>query len=125
MMSEVFLPALRAGTTAFISIAPVSLEIRHYTMADDGAGGKKRTYKLTREPQTFTLIEPSNSGNVEKATIAEGTNTTFDFILLGEHDALVDQHDEFTYDGFIYKVENMMIKNGYEVRARVLRVGAA
>jgi hypothetical protein len=71
----------------------------------------------------FSLIEPSDSGFRLPAVIAEGSQQSFDFLLLGSYDAIVEENDVFTHDGKEYKVVTLMIDNGYETRAMVLRHG--
>lgn len=118
------LTRLRNDTKRFISFAPVTLTLRSYSIANDGTGGKKEVFAGNRPPQVFTLLEPSSSNYKLKATQPEGTNTIYDYMLLGEYDAVIGLYDEFTYDGNEYRVENILSENGYERRAVVLRTGA-
>lgn len=118
------LARLRADTVRFISFSPVTLTLRMYDIIDDGTGGKKEVFVGNRPPQVFTLLEPSSSNYKMKSTQPEGTNTVYDYMLLGKHDAVIGLYDEFTYDGNEYRVENILSENDYERRAVVLRTGA-
>ena len=124
MLDQHLLQRMRADTSRFIAMVPVELELSINTMEDDGTGGKKRTPGGTRPPQVFTLLEPGGSNYGQKMSQPEGTYTVYDFTLLGEWDAIVGLHDEFTYMGNVYRVENILPNNGYEVRAMVLSTGA-
>ena len=118
------LTRLRADTVRFIDFSPVTLTLRMYDIIDDGTGGKKEVFAGNRPPQVFSLLEPSSSNYKMKSTQPEGTNTIYDYMLLGKHDAVIGLYDEFTYDGNEYRVENILSENGYERRAVVLRTGA-
>lgn len=121
MFAEPYLSALRAGTQSFIAFAPINLALEMHERVPDGAGGFKIEHTNTRWEQTFTLVEPRNSGYGFQQAIPEGTNTLFDFMLVGEHDATVGEHDQFLHDGIRYRVETILPHNGYEVRAMILR----
>lgn len=125
MLDQSLLPRMRADTSRFIALAPVQLELSINDMVDDGTGGRKRTPNGARAPQVFTLLEPGGSNYGPKLSQAEGTYTTYDFMLLGEWDAAIGLYDEFEYMGRTYRVENILPNNGYEVRAMVLSTGAS
>lgn len=123
MLNQGLLPRMRADTLRFIRMAPMTITLRKSTKESDGSGGQVVVADGTRPAQVFTLLEPRNSNYLQKLTTAEGTNTTYDFMLLGEWNAVVGLNDEFTYDGLVYRVENILPNNGYETRAMVLRTG--
>lgn len=123
MLNAGLLVRMRDDTNRFIAVAPVEIELDTFTVEDDGTGGKRTISSGTRPPQVFTLLEPRSSGYGEKLTMPEGTNSKFDFMLLGVWDAMIGMKDQFVMDGLVYRVENILPNNGYETRAMVLRTG--
>ena len=121
MFASAFLPTLRAGTTAFINTNPVTVVLTPHTSEDDGAGGTLHIAGTPRDAAVVTLVEAKNSGYLDKSVIPEGTNTVFDYMLIGQHDLVVGLYDTFSLDGQVYRVENIMMNNGYERRAKIVR----
>lgn len=123
MLSEKALAIHRDLTDAFIAQNSVELTLIPRGETVTATGGRLKTASTPRVPQVFSLIEPSDSGFRLPSVIAEGSQQSFDFMLLGSYDAIVEENDVFTYDGHEYKVMTLMIDNGYETRAMVLRHG--
>ena len=110
-------------TEAFIAQKPTSIVLTPRIRVGDGAGGHTKVDGPPRSPQTFTLIEPGDSGAQQPFASSDGSQYTLQFILIGAYDAVVAADDVFTLDGFEYKIVEVMPFNGYEQRAVVIRHG--
>lgn len=116
-------PANIALTKAFINVNPVDIVLQPATKTNDGMGGHVRTPAAPRVSQRFTLLEPSDSGYREPTASSDGSQLTIDFLMLGMPDAIVDEDDVFTYEAKEYKIASIMVDNGYEKRAMVIKHG--
>ena len=110
-------------TQDFINTDPVVLTLIPRTTVPDGSGGRKKVTQAPRLPQTFTLIEPSDSGFQLPIATDSGQQYTVQYMLLGTVDAIMEAGDVFVWDGKEYKLEAIMPFNGYERRAVVIRHG--
>jgi hypothetical protein len=123
MLSPLELRIQRRLTASFIKRSPVTITLIPRESVKTPTGGIAKTTGSPRNPQVFTLVEPSNSGYQQANVVIEGSQTTFDYQLIGHHDAIIGKDDVFTHDGREYKIETLMHDNGYEKRAMVLRHG--
>lgn len=112
----------RKLTKSFIDTQPVSIVLTPRSLEKQSTGGKKWVEDTPRSPQTLRLIEPSSSGP-DPVRTADGIEREVEFILLGEHDAIIGQNDIFEYGGLSWEVVQLMHFNGWERRATVCRFG--
>uniref|UniRef100_A0AAU6R687 Head-to-tail adaptor n=1 Tax=Micrococcus phage Kurnik TaxID=3092208 RepID=A0AAU6R687_9CAUD len=110
-------------TKEYIEFDPVELVLTPRVGVPDGEGGIKKTLGTPREPQTFSLIEPGNSGFQQPIVTDTGSQYTIDFMLLGEVSTVFEKDDVFVHDGHEYKILEIMPFNGYERRGVVIRHG--
>lgn len=111
----------RGLTTAFIERLPVWVTLIPHERQKTPAGGYKRVALPPRAMQRMTLIEPPDAPLATPAQ--DGVVQELIFTLLGEWDAEIGKDDEFDLDGHHWKVESVFHNNGWEVRARVVRLG--
>lgn len=113
---------LRHLTTRFIDQAPVEVAVARYRDQPDGSGGTKRVRVGTLPEQRVTLVEPSDSGFSGPIRDASGSeDDSLRYQLVAEWDADFAEGDEFDLDDHHYAVDQVMVANGYEVRALVIR----
>lgn len=116
----------RKGTVAFIEANPVSVQLIPRTKVTDGSGSRW-VEEAPRAAQTFRIIDQSTARLSTTVTVrtSDGQERLADFMLLGEHDAVVGLYDVWDdTDGKRYEVAQLYPDNGYEVRAAVVRQGA-
>ena len=110
----------RKGTTRFINADPTVI-----TLTPTGGEVVDGTYKAgvgaDREAQRFKIIWGGESGIVRKTP---DTVYRFDFILLGEYNAIVAIGDTFSIGDNKYIVEYVFPYNDYEVKAGGVSHGA-
>lgn len=110
----------RKGTKRFIAADPTTI-----TLAKPGGSIVDGTFKsgvgVARSPQQFKLIWSDQSGIVRE--LPDGARR-FDFVLLGEHDAIVEIGDEFNIGDNKYVVTYVYPYNDYEVKAGGISHGA-
>lgn len=110
-------------TKLFIDQNPVTISLIPRVVSKTATGGRLKTAGDPRDPLVVTLIEPSDSGYRAPLMTSEGSQTTFDYMILAEADAVIEENDVFIYDGREYKITTLMHFNGYERRAMVERHG--
>lgn len=122
-MSTVELEAQRAVTLAYIAAAPVSIVLTPVVKVKT-ANGSTPTPGDPRQPQTFKVNEPGDSGARYPLTAGEvGKERVVEYILIGAYDAVVENNDIFTYRDEEYQVIQVLTPNDYEVRAMAVRRG--
>lgn len=116
------LPFLRADTAKFILFDPtiVTLIPRNDQFV---AGTRKRSDLPPRIPQVFKLIWVDYGAGFAP-TIAGGETRRFDFILLGNYDAIVAIGDHWTVGAQDNEISYIYPPNGYEVKAGGISHGA-
>lgn len=119
-MDALELAAQVAVTEGFIATRPETIVLTPVEVTGDGSGGELRTHGLPRPPQQMRLVE---SGNGDLRPTEVGEQWVQEAVLLGMPDAAIEVNDEFPYDGSVWRVQQVMFPNGYEVRAVVLRYG--
>lgn len=122
-MSE--LTVQRRLTTAFIATMPVEIVLRPRVKQRTNNGGYRWSKGVPHPVQTMRLVEPStvNAAMPEPQATADGKMREIVFMLLGEWDAVIGQHDTFTLDGYDYEVWQLAPFNGWERRASAVRLG--
>lgn len=113
----------RSVTKAFINFSPVIVQLIPRSKVSDGQGGFKKVVQTARQPQTFALIEPGDSGFSQPVVPEAGEQYTVQYMLLGMHDAVMAKDDVFSHGGKEFKLLEVMPDNGYEKRAVVIRHG--
>ena len=104
----------RANTARFIDLDPttISLKTRIETYV---AGTRKRVDGVTRDPQVFKVIWGTvGAGFVP--LVAGGETRRFDFILVGNWDAIVAIGDYWTVNGQDNEIGYIYPPNFYEVK---------
>lgn len=111
------LPLLRQGTTMLIAQDPTTITLtpKSSSTAQRGPGGGVIKGPGTpRAPQQVKLIsrgtEGTNSGE-------GGFDFSYEYVVVAEHDAIVEVNDEFRIDGNIFYIYSLAPFNGYEVKA--------
>lgn len=118
--STVELAVNRANTKRFIDVDPT--EIVLIPRQEIWVAGSKRIGDVApRIPQTFKIIWGGSSGITQ--TI-EGTTRRFDFILVGEHDAVLAIRDHWLIGLQDNEIDYVFPANGYEVKAGGLSYGS-
>jgi len=117
------LTAQRNITLGFIMSAPVELVLTPHAKTATSAGGWTHTAATDRALQTFRIIDASALGLPSPTKSLDGVERKYDYMLLGEYDAVVGVGDTFTYDGRAHEVIELMFNLEYEVRAKVVRHG--
>lgn len=123
MLPAAQLAIQRRLTRAFIAQNPTLVTLIPREIETTNIGGRLKTAGVPRTPQLFSLLEPSDSGYRSPTNTADGSQVTFDFMLLGDADTVIGENDTFLYEGREYKIETIMHFNGYERRALVIRHG--
>lgn len=109
-----------ALTAAFINTRPVDLVFTPMTTAPDGSGGKRRVpLRPPRPPQRMRFVEDATGRRVTDT----GTQYVQAATLLALPTAAIAVEDEFTWNGGLWRVDELMFPNEYEIRAVVLRYG--
>lgn len=125
MLNATELQVNKELTHCFIMSDPtvVSLVPRGEVKTDSG-GTKMRDHQ-PREPQQFKMIHQGGSLG-GKVTAEDGVNRRFDFVLVGEWDAIVEINDYWKNPDDpqeYWQVTGIEPYNGYEVKAEVKAYG--
>lgn len=115
----------RLNTKAFIAANPVTIALIPRTAVKTGTG-TRYVEGTPREPQELRLIDQTRTYGAEPGTVftADGQQRKANYQLLGEHDATIGLYDTWVdADGIRFEVGNLLPRNGYEVRAQVVRYG--
>lgn len=115
----------RRNTEAFIKANPVTIALIPRTPVKSGTGTRYMN-GTPRDPQILRLIDQTRTFGAEPGTVvtADGLQRKAEYQLLGEHDAVIGQYDTWVdADGVRFEVGNLLPRNGYEVRAQVVRYG--
>lgn len=99
------------GTQAFIAADPTEIVLTPHQEQIVG-GTKKLVPQPARNSQTFKIIWAGDTGIVRRTP--NGVRS-FDFIIVGLHDAEVAIGDHFEDDKFV--IDYVFPPNGYEVKA--------
>lgn len=124
-MSDLQLAELRRQTDWFIKDDPSAVVLVRKVRVEQPGGGYLNGAPVSLPVQEFKLINQSGGTNGLKPG-ADGTNTSFAFILLGRHDADVAVGDTWTDtygDGSKWTVTGILPANSYEVKATVTAYG--
>lgn len=114
MLSNIEISLHRKGTERFINADPTEIVLIPST--ETWVGGTKTFSSGTpRTAQNFKVIWPGSQDGI--TVTSNGTTRRFDFILVGEYDALVSIGDHWTVDTQHFQVEWIAPSNGYEVKA--------
>ena len=122
-VQQVELDAQRKITHAFIMSKPLELIITPRTRTVTDAGGWTYVATADRDAQNFLLIETMRQELATPTSSLDGVERKYDFMLLGEYDAIIAVGDTFTYDGDTHEVIETLFDLQYEVRAKVTRHG--
>lgn len=117
------LHAQRLQTHAFIGSKPATITLTPRTRTVTATGGFTYVATADRDPQDFTLIENTSYGLPNPTASLDGVERKYDFMLLGDYDAIVAVGDTFSHDGATHEVIETMYDLQYEVRAKVVRHG--
>lgn len=115
---------MRDLTARFIANDPTDIQLTPVQKVPTGDGGYRNVPQVKRRSQQFKIINQGSTNG--KQTGADGTNTSFDFILLGKHDAVIAIGDTWTDaigDGTTWTVTGFLPGNGYEVKATITAQG--
>lgn len=115
---------MRDLTARFIANDPTDIQLTPVQKVPTGDGGYRNVPQTKRRSQQFKIINQGSTNG--KQTGADGTNTSFDFILLGKHDAVIAIGDTWTDtigDGTTWTVTGFLPGNGYEVKATITAQG--
>lgn len=113
----------RQLTASFIATCPVEVTLVPRAQTSDGTGGVVLTSGESKSPQLVAILESGDSGYRTPVASDNGKSLSFDFLMLGLHDADFAENDVFTYQEREYKIVTLMPDNGYEKRALVMRHG--
>ena len=110
----------RANTKRFISLDPTEITLipREEVFIN---GTKKIVDKPPRPPQLFKVIWGGSNGIV---TTSSGSTRRFDFVLLGEIDAVVEIGDHWLVGDQENVVEYLYPDNGYEIKGGGVSYGS-
>lgn len=113
--SDVELNLHRIGTKRFIDSDPTEIVLTPRT-AQIVAGTKKFVDGVPRAMQRFKIVWAGDNGIV-RIPGQEGGVRRFDFIIVGEYDAVVAIHDFWKVENQEFTVEYVFPSLGYEVKA--------
>lgn len=113
--------AQRKITAAFIATQPVEIALRPRTKVKKATGGYDWEEGDERDPQVLRLIEPPRPNDPVRT--ADGEQHDVEFILLGAHDAVIEEYDTFDHAGKPWTIVQIYHDNGWERRAAVARHG--
>jgi hypothetical protein len=121
-LSDLELPIHRLSTKAFIDADPtvITLTPRQEQMV---AGTKVFAPQPNRDPQTFKVIWTYDNGIYRQIGTPGGVHR-FDFILLGEYDAVMAIGDFWKVGSQEFRIEYIFPSNGYEVKGGGISHGA-
>lgn len=115
---------MRDLTARFIANDPTDIQLTPNHKVDTGDGGYRLAAGPKRRKQSFKIINQGSTNGKQNG--ADGTNTSFDFILLGHHDAVMAVGDTWVDnigDGTTWTITGFLPDNGYEVKATVTAQG--
>lgn len=123
-MAQQGLSLLRASTAAFIAENPTSIALipAKGTSTLKPGGGYDFTPASPRNAQNFRLIPQADTEGIQEVEDS-GVVRTFDYVLVGSHDAVVAIGDEWNDGSSRYRVTGIRPSNGYEVKATVVGMG--
>lgn len=105
----------RRATKALITADPTSIVL--FPNAGSLVNGTlKFTPGSARNPQTFKVIWDGSNG-VARQVGNEGESRRFDFVLVGEHDAVLAIGDVWKVADQKFVIEYIFPSNGWEVKA--------
>lgn len=122
MRSAAELKSLRAGTKAFIAANPSNLALIPRTRIKSGTGTVFQDQDA-RPEQIVCLIDQSSTRSPQPGVVqtSDGRERLVDFMLLAEHDAVVELYDYWVDSSGTWDVAQVFPANGYEIRAAVVR----
>lgn len=118
------LAELRRQTHWFIENDPTPISLVPVAKQAAPGGGWNVSPLAPRSTQRFKLIPQSTADGVVQT--ADGTSRRFDYILLGEWNAIVAIGDMFTepeHSGQKWVVQGLLPYNGYEIKAGIVSYG--
>lgn len=118
------LDSLRRQTHWFIENDPTPIALIPVEKVEAPGGGWNMQELPPRPTQNFKLIYQTGSDGVVQT--ADGQNRRYEFILLGEWDAVINIGDVFTepeHDGQRWVVSGLLPYNGYETKAGIVSYG--
>ena len=115
---------MRRLTASFIANDPTDIVLTPNIKESTSGGGYRMVAGPKRRSQQFKIISQGSDNG--KRDLADGINTSFDFILLGKHDAIVHVNDTWVDNiggGTTWMVTGFIPSNGYEIKATVTAQG--
>lgn len=110
-------------TGGFIETAPQSIVLTPREKVAAPAGGFVWQDGTPRPPQVFRVSYPPAGDAAATLRGTDGQERHLFLILVGDPDAAVGLWDRFTLDGHGCEVAQLLYRNGFEVRADVIRHG--
>jgi hypothetical protein len=115
----------RRQTDALIKGAPVDIELSRKEVQTTAAGGVRKGPSVTMPKQRFRLTAAGRSTPMSSVANEAGQVPLHPYILIGYHDADVQEGDEFEHDGRWFQVRKVEPDRTYELRAGVDYRGAS
>lgn len=116
----------RRNTKAFIDADPVTITLYKQERENTDAGGYKVLPPTPRDPQVFRLIPQGDI--MPKVQTPDGTQLTPTYVLLGEHNCVMERWDTFELLGVKFQIVSPVRPdfrdpvNAYERKADVARL---
>jgi hypothetical protein len=116
------LAELRKQTKFFIDDDPTGIRLIPSSGTEDDDGGIDYEDSTERDLQWFKLINSLGDFDGIVRT-SDGQVRRYNYVLLGEHNAVVNIGDHWQDGDTYYEVISMLVKNDYEVKAAVQGYG--
>lgn len=116
----------RRLTSAFIATDPVPVQLIPRVKVRTASGAYTWTDAAPRALQTFKLVFGGATGGGRAGLVrtGDGVERMFAFILIGNHDAVVEIGDHWLdAEGQSWEIEEILPYNGYETKATVRSYG--
>jgi hypothetical protein len=124
-VNEVELAVQRTLTHEFILSLPTTITLQPRVKTRQPSGGFIWQDGAPRAPQVMRLCEPSTIQRTapEPITTGDGVQREIVFMLLGEHDAVMEEGDWFEHGGHRWEIVQVAHPLPWEMRASVARHG--
>lgn len=118
-----FLPVLRDSTRWFIEQDPTTIVLTPRANSEGSVGpGGGRIY-LPGTPRTAQQVKLIHQGGNGRSNGEGGTTFTYDYVIVGLHDASISIGDSFMIGSQKFVVDRMDPDNGYEKKAYATQFG--